>query len=68
MSFVFSPCCWCQRLLIRLADYSLAADARFNRNIRAIATAAATVFQYKYVLDRRPEEIEAVHDRVAGWW
>ena len=42
--------------------------ARFNRNVRAIGTALATVIQYKYVLDRRPEDIDLIHDRVAGWW
>ncbi|EDQ84730.1 uncharacterized protein MONBRDRAFT_12595 [Monosiga brevicollis MX1] len=41
---------------------------RFNRNVRTLFAAIATVYDYKIDLDRHPEAIDDIHARVAQRW
>eukprot|EP00961_Rhodomonas_salina_P145373 1956407-Rhodomonas_salina.1 len=42
--------------------------ARFNRNVRSVGAAVATLVDYKIVLARKPESLEDLHERVAKRW
>lgn len=41
---------------------------RAHRSLRAVHAALYTVYQYAYVLDRYPEQLFQIHDRVAQCW
>eukprot|EP00055_Hartaetosiga_balthica_P002298 m.3488 g.3488 ORF g.3488 m.3488 type:complete len:521 (-) comp2077_c0_seq1:80-1642(-) len=41
---------------------------RLNRNFKTLVGAIQTVYDYKFYLDRHPDELSEVHDRVANRW
>eukprot|EP00284_Hemiselmis_tepida_P008096 CAMPEP_0174923976 /NCGR_PEP_ID=MMETSP1355-20121228/6940_1 /TAXON_ID=464990 /ORGANISM="Hemiselmis tepida, Strain CCMP443" /LENGTH=442 /DNA_ID=CAMNT_0016169717 /DNA_START=191 /DNA_END=1515 /DNA_ORIENTATION=- len=41
---------------------------RFNRNVRTVAAAVATLVDYKYTLVQHPEMLDELHERVAKRW